>query len=57
MLCDPANALKRQSRIVSFQGGEIWFCGDKVVVDSRVPLLDLKLRQFARPRIIFEGAC
>ena len=57
MLSDSANALKEQSRIVSYKGCEIWFCGDKVVVDSHVPLPDFKLREFARPRIIFEGAC
>jgi hypothetical protein len=57
MLSDPANALKSQSRIVSFEDCEIWCCGDKMIVDSRVPLSDLKLREFARPRIIFEGAC
>ena len=49
--------LKAQSRIVCFESCEIWFCGDKMVVDSRLPLPDLKLREFARPRIIFEGAC
>jgi hypothetical protein len=53
---NPANLLKSQSRIVSFESCEIWFCGDKVVVDSRVPLPDLKLREFARPRILFEDA-
>jgi hypothetical protein len=56
---DPANPvhpLKSQSRMVSFESCDIWFCGDKVVVDSRVPLPDLKLREFARPRILFEDA-
>jgi hypothetical protein len=53
---NPANPLKSQSRIVSFESCEIWFCGEKVVVDSRVPLPDLKLREFARPRILFEDA-
>lgn len=36
---------------------EVWFCGDKVVVDSCLPLEDLKVREFARPRIVFERAC
>ena len=56
---DPANPvhpLKTQSRIVCFESCEIWVCGEKVVVDSRVPLPDLKLREFARPRILFEDA-
>ncbi len=56
-LNDPAGLVKSQSRIVSFEGSEIWFCGGKVVVDSRVPLPELKLREFARPRIVFEAAC
>jgi Circularly permutated YpsA SLOG family len=55
-LADPASLLKAQSRLVSFESCQIWFHGDNVVVDSRVPLPDLSLREFARPRILFEGA-
>jgi hypothetical protein len=58
MLDEPlATLLKRQSRVVCFEGCEIWFHGDQVVVDSRLPLPDFKLREFARPRILFEGQC
>src|SRR5689334_2990456 len=48
-------AQKCHSRVVSFEGCEIRTCADKVVVDSRVPLSDLPLWGFARPRLIFEG--
>ncbi len=54
---DPASSLKEQSRIISFEGCEIWLCEEKVVVDSRVPLPDFTVREFARPRIYFESAC
>lgn len=42
--------------MVKHQTAEIWFSEDKLVVDSRVPLPDLTVREFARPRIIFESA-
>jgi hypothetical protein len=52
---DPAYPLKSQSRIIFFAGCEIWFCNERVVMDSVFPLPDLTLREFARPRISFEG--
>jgi hypothetical protein len=57
VLNDPASLLKSQSRIVSFECCQIWFCGDQVVLDSLVALPDLQLREFARPRITFGDAC
>ena len=55
---NPAPPLKSQSRIVSFEYCEIWFCGDKVVVDSRVALPDLKLREFATCEVMWlEAPC
>lgn len=52
---DPARLLKGESRIVSFGCCEVWFLGQKVIVDSQILLPDLKLREFARPKVHFES--
>jgi hypothetical protein len=54
---DPAEPLKSKSRIVAFERCEVWFWDDKVIIDAEVPLTDFKLREFGRPRMLFEGAC
>lgn len=54
---DPAFLTKAHSRLVSFDGCEIWFHDGYVVVDSQRPIADLVLREFARPRIYFQSAC
>lgn len=56
-LTDPAFLQKASSRIISFEGCEIWFYSGNVVVDSTTPLTDLVLCEFARPRIYFERHC
>lgn len=56
-LIDPAFMAKANSRIIAFEGCEIWFYAGNVVVDSQFPLADLVLCEFARPRIYFQRAC
>jgi hypothetical protein len=54
---DPAKLLKAQSKIIRIGPCEIWSCGEDLVLDSTIPLPDLVVCEFARPRVWFAEVC